>query len=592
VLRAGAEGILFAGAGSLALRGVASAFGYLGAKTASPLLSNTGKVLVGQGLKSTAAQASVMFAFGGATGFALSGGDAKKGLEGGLTAVAFFVAFKGLGKLNSRFDVAGKVKEAPRDTIIKQNLKALTNIDDKFQKAYMNYERYNPSFQENMLMKATGLQPMRPAKNTVSLPKTPTGSNDAALRTKTLETANLGDAGTVLQGESFMPKFNPSIYNPKGALTSKAVSTGNKQLKDLEDMLKDQALIDEKINRYNFDKSVVNAKIDAQLKQARGFDVDKANANMNKALQEAMAEKAAQKPIVTPKEFLTSIDVDMGYPTKQINYVIKEPSMPNLNVDKQIQIKNRNYFNPEEANKKIDLLKNSVPTKGSYDDYRNLLSQGKTTTATQTRPSIDTQLAELERLTKETPTMPKQAIITNKATFTGLTSKSTMGNINRQINQKLDAQITGMSASMRNLIAQRLGQSNNSEQKQNIAIGAIPTLDILEGITTNTSTGTTTTQTLTTESTTINTITAPFPTPNIKNATIPLMPGFGGRGSNDLSDKGTSKRKGRWFKRKHPIPNPKREYNQVMGRVKLDMFKQPKTRKQHKPKRKRRQRKK
>lgn len=108
LFQAGTEGILFAGAGGLALRGVSSGLSYFGRKAGYSVVTYAGKTLVGTGLRSTAARAGFMFSLGAGPTY-LATGDVKVALvsggAGALMSVGFEVGAKGFAKLSGKVPV-------------------------------------------------------------------------------------------------------------------------------------------------------------------------------------------------------------------------------------------------------------------------------------------------------------------------------------------------------------------------------------------------------------------------------------------------------------------------------------------------------
>lgn len=108
LFQAGAEGILFAGAGGLALRGASAGLGYFGRTTGLSLVSSAGKTLVGAGARSVAARSAFMFGLGAVPTYVATG-DVKSALvsggAGALMSLGFEAGARGFAKLSGKVPV-------------------------------------------------------------------------------------------------------------------------------------------------------------------------------------------------------------------------------------------------------------------------------------------------------------------------------------------------------------------------------------------------------------------------------------------------------------------------------------------------------
>lgn len=436
IIEQAAQGVIFAGAGK-AILGAGETVAKVGLKQAvlegfesKAVMQTSPSIISGVAARAvwTAPGRVAVFTGMGAT---IGGGaeyvsTGKVTAQGVGTGALFGLAFSAGGEVaknvNAKYDVTGKVSQASdtvKNDIVYKNqavLERLQNIDESQYKAYSNIAKYNPSLVDKFVMKIADVAPDKPSKGYLGLPNTPTMSSDLALKNTTLDIAGMADAGTTMQGRSIPMSYQPTTLGEKGVSDISMLvspinkSNNNNQLLEIEQLANESLprTIDAKIAQGNFDAQSVSAKIDTQLKQSSNFfDVDSANSNMEKALQEARAEKAQTNTAISPelqqsqKQFITGLENDKGYPTKSTpEYLIKQPATSNLNLSDQINIRNPNTFDIAEANDRINSMLNEVPTRGNYDDYRSIMSQSQTTTATKTRYA-DNQLLNLEKMANE-----------------------------------------------------------------------------------------------------------------------------------------------------------------------------------------------
>ncbi len=383
--------------------------------------------ITGKGIIPTASRIAVGSAFGaGLTAGEQALTEHRVTLEKVAQGAAFGAGLSAAGEIagavNSRYDVTGRVSGRFQDITIKANIDRLANIDEKYQQAYMNFERFKPTFGERVVMHMTGLEPYKPAPGTISLPKAPTtgiqanlGQDVGGLKVATLEISGLVDAGTRLQGISIATPFTP-LKLSSGII----ISSSPTQLESLEQM-SNQPLprselqqIAQKIDEQNFDTKTTNAKIDAQIRQSGSFDLDAANTNMKRALQEAATEAIiGEHPVAQPTYFKTGIGDDNGYSSNIKNdYLIKQPIHTNLDLSEQIQIRSRNTFDASQANARIDELLNTQPVSSKYEDYHSIMSRGLIRTATRTANS-DVELSIIEQMTNQP--LPRTSVELNNS---------------------------------------------------------------------------------------------------------------------------------------------------------------------------------
>lgn len=300
------------------------------------------------------------------------------------------------------------------------------------------------------------------------------------------------DSVEALVNQPLPRQANNQLANVEQLASRPLPRTSDNQFASVEQLTKEplprQASLDveinEKINRYNFDSTKTNAKIDAQLKESNAFDINRVNANIEKALQEAALENAAKGK---PAKFTTGLGDDQGFPSqKQGNYLITQPAMKNLTISEQLNIRNPNTFNPAEANQKTAAMMGEVPSRGNYDDYSRVMGEGRTLTATKTK--VDAELLRLEAMTKEP--LPKSgerntdqlllnsigvkadAPITNEPLVsrkvsggqtTGLVPKVNLGIGKERVSQKMNIQVAGVDAYTSSLLKNRLMPASASE---------------------------------------------------------------------------------------------------------------------------------
>jgi hypothetical protein len=521
------QGIIFAGIG----KGLLSGLGKVAATQINPVGSITARLAY-----TAPGRVATFTALGGAIGggseYITTGQVTPRGVA---TGAAFGLAFSAGGEIISRIgqspsiqNKVNTIREAPQNQIINRNIERLSNIDERYQQSYMNYESFKPTFGEKLTMKVTGLEPYKPAPQTVGLPKTPSMSTNQQLKASTLEVANMADPGTTLQGRSTPQQYTPTKLgeNPYKTVLGQGLTatktrqedtqllsiekltnqslprSTDTQLTNIEQLTKQQlprqtdaqterALIDSKINARNFDAQSTSAKIDTQLKQSTNFfDSKTANTNMERALQEARAEKAQANNTLYPevkqslKEFNLGIENTKGYPAQKTGtYLIKQPANSNLNLSDQINIRSPNTFNSAEVNTKINSMLNEVPTKGSYDNYNKTMSQGQTTTATRTRVA-NNQLFNLEQMINNPlprsinnqshnilpnsfaseKTLPKSKQELNTRLIPSVNFDSTM----RSVTNRMNTQFSGTDLFTSNRISNRLKSSTTQEVKTRI----------------------------------------------------------------------------------------------------------------------------
>jgi hypothetical protein len=527
-----AQGVIFAGIGKGLMGGLTRV-----AKTQMNPLGQVAARAVWTAPGRVATFTALGGAIGGGAEYLQTGQVTPRGVA---TGAAFGLAFSVGGEIFGRVAQSPRIqnkiaagKEAVQNKVVNSNLEHLSNIDEHYQKSYMNYESFKPSIGEKLTMKVTGLEPYKPAPATVGLPKISTMSSNSQLKAETLKVSNMADPGTILQGKSepqhFTPtklssgKYNAILSQGLTATKTKQEDTQllsiekltnqplprstDTQLTNIEQLTKQQlprqtnaqterAIIDAKINERNFDAQTTSTKIDTQLKQATNFfDQKTANTNMNRALQEARAEKAQVSNNLYPelkqgsKGFITGLENTKGYPSKPVaNYLIKQPATSNLNLSDQINIRGSNTFDSIKVNERINSMLNEVPTKGNYDNYNRIMSQGKTTTTTRVRQT-ENQLSNIEQLTNtplprlssnqsrnilpnsftpETtltkPTMPQS----KQATSNRLIPSINFDSVQQSVTQRMNTQFSGTDLFTSRSLTNRLKNTNLQDVKTKI----------------------------------------------------------------------------------------------------------------------------
>lgn len=150
----------------------------LGAKTVSILK------ITSNSLPSTLGRIGVNAALGGT----VSGGieyvttgkvSAENVLIGAGAGAVFGGVTEGLGRVNLRYDVTGKATSKVQDAVLKRQstLKTLDAINTKYEYAYTANRLPSYSFREKLTMRISGVTPLKPQTNIISLKTIPTTSN-------------------------------------------------------------------------------------------------------------------------------------------------------------------------------------------------------------------------------------------------------------------------------------------------------------------------------------------------------------------------------------------------------------------------------
>jgi hypothetical protein len=367
-----------------------------------------------------------------------------------------------------------KIVSAPRNKISGY-------LSESYKTSSIKNQFWRPNKLESFLMQHTGAAPKTPASGAVGLKGNSVSVGDDAFDMAFAPKTSLYSTSDASLGKTFKPyKASPNI--PYNAVSSQ------KQLDSIEQMsnqpLPRQTDTEFKVNtdQFGFNKNEVSAKIDSQLKQAKSMDSDDiVDSKIQKVLNEANLERSTK-----PAEFITGINNDKPSNTNiQDGYLIKQPTTSNLNISDGINIRNPN-IDVADAKNKMDSMLNSVPTKGSYEDYRSIMSQGQTTTATKIKPSIDTQLAYLEQLnlnplprtmigetTKNVGIASNQILPASSPTKSFADNSRLIANINyekvsQMASQQMSDQMMGGSSFTLNLLNRRILTDSASQVSEKI----------------------------------------------------------------------------------------------------------------------------
>lgn len=93
------------------------------------------------------------------------------------TGAVFTGAGEVAGRVNAKYNVAGKVQSKAQEAALTQrNLAKLEVINDKYVAAYETNTIYQPSLSEKLVMKATGVGPLKPKPQIIESPTVPTAN--------------------------------------------------------------------------------------------------------------------------------------------------------------------------------------------------------------------------------------------------------------------------------------------------------------------------------------------------------------------------------------------------------------------------------
>ena len=408
----GETGIIFAGvfkgavpavraASPFGAKLVGSSFGRFGVKTLSGFT-------VGEGLE--AAQTGKLSAIGAVENLGFSAGFAGVDEFGGALRSRLPTRLGGSDKSTVfkpyKGDVAtygkGSIKDLP--IVAKDQIIANNDIGNKegIVASPKNKDVYVANISSNKPQFINGLDDLAPLTPKMGnyLVKMPEGGNldmFKGIKITGRNQINVNDANTKLNAQlSNDPSTNQYDFFPASK------DAKNNTLFNIERLLtepqthvtestENPLAVEAKINQYNFDAEKVDTQISKVVKQKDNyFDADEVNSKITATLKEAEAEKA------TNNIFTTDLIPKQSLIPKTPDSMVKMPEYTNLDLSKTIKISNRNFIDVDEANERINSLKNEVPSKSSYSDYKTVISQGKTTTKNR-----DSSLFNVERLLKE-----------------------------------------------------------------------------------------------------------------------------------------------------------------------------------------------
>lgn len=507
-IEAGAQGVILTGAAS----------------TVNRILNISGRGLA-PALERIAVFGGLGVAGGGVTEFMQTGQVTPAGLAlGGVQGLAFGAAGEGIGAINTRYRITNNFREyfSNRGTNVFQPINQGPVKDVTVRMGNQASVMQTPITEINVgkILPETPNINYKPTSAKQGefitningeLPLTGKGPN-YLVKQPVLKNLTISDQINIRSPNTFNPdvanaKINSMINqvptkggydNYQAIMAQGRVKVANKsslsdeQLYSIEEITsrplprevtaRNLEQVNAKIKSQNFDVDATNLKIEAQVKEAKAFDEQRVNAGIEKALQEAAIEQATNKQFVTgvPEQVTPTI-------SKPPSYLVTQPVLTNLTISEQINIRNPNTFDPEEADSKTDSMIKEIPTMGNYGDYRYTLSQGKTLTLVQ---PIDAQLSNLETLTDQPlprsinniqgPVLPNSAIapLTNFSGITPLSSnplavgsktqESMIAQINynkvqESVSQRLSNQLLGTDVFTMNLINSRLMPASTSE---------------------------------------------------------------------------------------------------------------------------------
>jgi hypothetical protein len=207
---------------------------------------------------------------------------------------------------------------------------------------------------------------------------------------------------------------------------------------------------------------MVDAKINKVIQQKNdGFNIKEVNSKIEATLKEAAMEKVGKN------EFVTDFTSEKPLISNAPSYTVKEPVYTNLEMAKTVKISNRNMINIEEANQRIDTLKNEVPSKFNYSDYKQVMSQGKTAVMTKVE---EPSLVKIERLLNESndvilPSSIRESndvALKTKISKTSLIPKLRTDNQNQMVKNALRLQSVGGSIAALRLLGNKTKTATNT----------------------------------------------------------------------------------------------------------------------------------
>jgi hypothetical protein len=207
------ESIIFAGVfkGSLGVIGnYGGGFGRVVAGSPSAVARASSLTLLG----ARASRVAVSTGIGATGGYILSGGKVEGAEQGAAFGFAFGLAGEVLPVINERLGVTSKVQSV----IASKSLGGLQEVEESYVASYNEGKMWQPTIKQSIIMKLSGLSPIKPALNIVGLPTVETGNAlpEYGLKVTSVET----------QGNLFETEIRPSTLHGEGVFAKEAIPEG------------------------------------------------------------------------------------------------------------------------------------------------------------------------------------------------------------------------------------------------------------------------------------------------------------------------------------------------------------------------------